>query len=78
MVPFFSEHGSMLLVKQLQLLSEEHSDFLVDKPIYFSHRATFFLRNCMHSIISLSYFAFAADSETQSSRKQSNSIFSGS
>lgn len=33
MVPFFSEHGSMLLVKQLQLLSEEHSDFLVDKPI---------------------------------------------
>lgn len=76
MVPFF--HGLLLLLKELQLLFEEHPDFLIDKWISVSQREFFFLRNCMHSIISLSYFAPAADSETQLLRKQSNTIFSGS
>lgn len=77
MIPFI--HGSLLLVKELQLLSEEHPDFLTDKWIYSCQReAFFFLRNCMYSIILSSYFSPAADSETQLLRKQSSSIFSGS
>lgn len=40
MVPFF--HGSLLLVKELQLSSEEHPDFFTDKWIYFFQRAAFF------------------------------------